>query len=149
MVRHPERAASYRHPAHHLPRCRAATRALLLSSVHHLPEAEDQPMTELTVIDCAQPPPPPDEAAAQAPIAIGAVLTLVITRSTHLRRAMLCEADPIELLAPHNSVPENELGQPDVRLRPWTAAQRIIPLRRLLAKAEAEAKREEPTPPSP
>ncbi|HEY0093778.1 MAG TPA: hypothetical protein VGB96_05615, partial [Archangium sp.] len=144
-------------------------------------------MTELTVIDCAQPPPPPngegtqlvslsaelsmledaltaaaniaellamkslpsDEAAAQAPIAIGAVLTLLITRSTHLRRAMLCEADPIELLAPHNSVPENELGDPDVRLRPWTAAQRIIHLRRLLAKAEAEAKREEPTPPSP
>jgi hypothetical protein len=92
---------------------------------------------------------PSDEAAAQAPIAIGAVLTLVISRSTHLRRAMHCEADPLELLAPHNSVPANDLGDPDVRLRPWTAAQRVIHLRRLLEKAEIEAKHDEPTPPSP
>jgi hypothetical protein len=92
---------------------------------------------------------PSDEAAAQAPIAINGVLVLVTARMTHLRRAMLCEADPLELLAPHNSVPENELGDPDVRLRPWTAAQRATHLARLLAKAEAEAKREEPTPPNP
>lgn len=92
---------------------------------------------------------PSDEAAAQAPIAINGVLVLVTARMTHLRRVLSCEADPRELLANHNSVPDNELGDPDVRLRPWTAAQRIIHLRRLLAKAEAEAKREEPTPPSP
>lgn len=125
-------------------------------------------MTELTVIDCAQPPPPNGEgtqlvslsaelslledaltAAAQAPIAINGVLVLVTARMTHLRRVLSCEADPCELLAAHNSVPDNELGDPDVRLRPWTAAQRVIHLRRLLAKAEAEAKREEPTPPGP
>ncbi|MFE8597312.1 hypothetical protein [Archangium violaceum] len=144
-------------------------------------------MTELTVIDCAQPPPPPngegtqlvslsaelsmledaltaaaniaeflamkslpsDEAATQAPVAISAVLVVVTARMTHLRRVLSCEADPRELLATHNSVPENDLGDPDVHLRPWTAAQRVVHLRRLLTKAEAEAKREEPTQPSP
>jgi hypothetical protein len=93
---------------------------------------------------------PSDEAAAQAPIAIGAVLTLVIIRSTHLRRAMLCEADPRELLAPHNTAPEPTASDDfDIRLRPWTAAQRATHLARLLAKAEAEAQHEGPTPPSP
>lgn len=143
-------------------------------------------MTELTVIDCAQPPPPngegtqlvslsaemslledaltaaaniaellamkslpSDEAAAQAPIAINGVLVLVTARMTHLRRVLSCEADPRELLAAHNSVPENALGDPDVRLCPWTAGQRATHLARLLAKAEAEAKCEGPTPPSP
>lgn len=143
-------------------------------------------MTELTVIDCAQPPPPhgegtqlvslsaelslledaltaaanisellamkslpSDETADLAPIAINGVLVLVTARMSHLRRVLSCEADPCEFLAAHNSVSDNELGDPDVRLRPWTAAQRVIHLRRLLAKAEAEAKREEPTPPGP
>jgi hypothetical protein len=92
---------------------------------------------------------PSDEAAAHAPIEINCVLVLVTTRMTHLRRVLSCEADPRELLATHNSVPENELGDPDVHLRPWTAAQRVVHLRRLLTKAEAEAKREEPTQPSP
>src|SRR5688572_14258046 len=69
---------------------------------------------------------PSDEAAAHASIEINGVLVLVTARITHLRRAILCEADPLELLAPHNSVPENDLGDSDVRLRPWTAAQRII-----------------------
>ncbi|QRK12292.1 hypothetical protein JQX13_21060 [Archangium violaceum] len=143
-------------------------------------------MTELTVIDCAQPPPPngegtqllslsgelslieealtgaanlaellamkslgSEETAAQTPLALNSLLVLVTARMTHLRRVLSCETDPRELLATHNSVPENELGDADVRLRPWTAAQRVIHLRRLLAKAEAEAKREEPTQPSP
>lgn len=92
---------------------------------------------------------PSDEAAAHAPIEINGVLVLVTARMTHLRRVLSCEADPLELLAPHNSVPDNELGDPDVRLRPWTASQRATHLARLLAKAEAEAKREGPTQPSP
>ncbi|WNG33291.1 hypothetical protein F0U61_06420 [Archangium violaceum] len=90
-----------------------------------------------------------EETAAQTPLALNSLLVLVTARMTHLRRVLSCETDPRELLATHNSVPENELGDADVRLRPWTAAQRIIHLRRLLAKAEAEAKREEPTQPSP
>jgi len=144
-------------------------------------------MTELTVIDCAQPPPPDgegaqlvslsaeismledaltaaaniaellamkslpsDEAAAQAPIAINGVLVLVTARMTHLRRVLSCEADPRELLATHNAVPEPTASEDfDVRLRPWTAALRATHLARLLAKAEAEAKREGPTQPSP
>jgi len=143
-------------------------------------------MTELTVIDCAQPPPPngegtqllslsaeismledaltaaaniaellamkslpSDEAAAHAPIEINCVVVLVTARMTHLRRVLSCEADPRELLATHNSVPDNELGDPDVRLRPWTPDLRATHLARQLAKAEAEAKREGPTQPSP
>ncbi len=142
-------------------------------------------MTELTVIDCAQPPPPngegsqllslsgelslieealtgaanlaellamkslgSEETAAQTPLALNAFLLLVNARLKNIRRVLRCEADPGELLAPHNSVPENELGDPDVHLRPWTAAQRATHLARLLAKAEAEAKHEGPTPPS-
>ncbi len=89
-----------------------------------------------------------DEMAAQAPISIDAVLSLAVARLTHLRRVLSCEADPRELLAPHNAIPANDLGDPDVHLRPWTAAQRATHLARLLAKAEAEAKRE-PPPPSP
>lgn len=124
-------------------------------------------MAELTVIDCAQPPPPTGEgtqlvslpaelsmledaltAAAQAPIAIDSVLVLVTARMTHLRRVLSCEADPLELLAPHNSVHENEFDVPDVvRLRPWTAAERVIHLGRLLARAEAKANRDGPMPP--
>jgi hypothetical protein len=92
---------------------------------------------------------PSDEAATQAPVAISAVLVLVTARMTHLRRVLSCEADPRELLATHNSVPENDLGDPDIRLRPWTAAQRVVHLGHQLAKAEAEARREGPTPPSP
>jgi hypothetical protein len=92
---------------------------------------------------------PSDEAAAQAPVAINGVLVLVTARMTHLRRVLSCEADPRELLAPHNSVPENEIGDPDVRLRVWSATQRVVHLGHQLAKAEAEAKREGPTPPSP
>jgi hypothetical protein len=91
---------------------------------------------------------PSDEAAAQAPIAINGVLVLVTARMTHLRRVLSCEADPRELLAPHNAIPTNDLGDPAVHLRPWTAAQRATHLARLLAKAEADAKREGPTPPS-
>lgn len=92
---------------------------------------------------------PSDEAAAQAPVAINGVLVLVTARMTHLRRVLSCEADPLEILAMHNAVPHDELGDPDVRLRPWTAAQRATHLARLLAKAESEAKREGPTPPNP
>jgi hypothetical protein len=92
---------------------------------------------------------PSDEAAAQAPIAINGVLVLVAARMTHLRRVLSCEADPRELLAPHNAIPANDLGDPAVHLRPWTADQRATHLARLLAKAEAEAKHEGPTPPSP
>jgi hypothetical protein len=90
-----------------------------------------------------------EETAAQTPLALNAFLLLVNTRLTHIRRVLRCEADPGELLATHNSVPENELGDPDVRLRPWTAGQRATHLARLLAKAEADAKREGPTQPGP
>lgn len=93
---------------------------------------------------------PSDEAAAQAPVAINGVLVLVTARMTHLRRVLSCEADPRELLAPHNTAPEPTASDDfDLRLRPWTAAQRATHLARLLAKAEAEAKHEGPTPPGP
>ncbi len=91
-----------------------------------------------------------DEMAALAPIYIDSVLSLAVTRLTHLRRVLSCEADPRELLTTHNAAPELTASEDfDVRLRPWTAAQRATHLARLLAKAEAEAKREGPTPPSP
>ncbi|HZH77882.1 MAG TPA: hypothetical protein VEY88_17780 [Archangium sp.] len=92
---------------------------------------------------------PSDEAAAQAPVAINGVLVLVTARMTHLRRVLGCEADPRELLAPHNTSEPTVSDDFDIHLRPWTAAQRATHLSRLLAKAEADAKREGPTPPSP
>jgi hypothetical protein len=93
---------------------------------------------------------PNDEAVAQAPISTNALLLLVTARLKHIRRVLNCEVDPNEILAAHNAIAEPTASDdPDVRLRPWTAAQRATHLARLLAKAETEAKHKGPTPPSP